>query len=74
MVAFPLLPWTTSSAAVESCHIYSLLSLVEQLGHASDQVQGAGYSKSEVEMDAAALELETDTAASGQVMYQKISN
>jgi hypothetical protein len=37
-------------------------------------VQGAGYSKSEVEMDAAALELEMDTAASGQVMSQKISN
>jgi hypothetical protein len=32
-------------------------------GGASDQVQGVGYSKSEVETDTAALELETDTAA-----------
>jgi phage baseplate assembly protein gpV len=29
---------------------------------ASDQVQGAGYSKSEVEIDAAALQLETYAA------------
>jgi hypothetical protein len=39
----------------------------------SDQVQGAGYSESKVEMDRAALELEMNTAASGQIVSQEIS-
>jgi hypothetical protein len=40
----------------------------------SDQVQIVGYSEFEVEMDAATLELEMDTAASasGQVVCQEI--
>jgi hypothetical protein len=33
------------------------------LGGASDQVQGVGYSESEVEINAAALELKTDVDA-----------
>jgi hypothetical protein len=37
-------------------------------------VQGAGYSKSEVEMDTAGLKLEMDTTTSGQVVSQEISN
>jgi hypothetical protein len=37
-------------------------------------VQGAGYSKFEVETDTVALELETDMTASRQVVSQKISN
>jgi hypothetical protein len=59
MVSYPLLPWMTfSAAAVDSCHVHSSSPL-----NASDQVQGAGYSKFEVEIDAADLELETDAAA-----------
>jgi hypothetical protein len=50
-----LLSWTKSSAATgDSCHVHSSLPLT-----ASDQVQGVGNSKSEVETDVAALELET---------------
>jgi hypothetical protein len=41
----------------DSYHIHSSSPL-----SASDQVQGAGYSESEVETDAAALQLETSTA------------
>jgi hypothetical protein len=33
-----------------------------------------GYSKSKIETDAAALELKTDAAASGQVVSQDILN
>jgi hypothetical protein len=40
----------------DSYHIHSLSPLP-----ASDQVQGAGYSESEVETDTAALQLETST-------------
>jgi hypothetical protein len=59
MVDCPLLPWTTSStAAIDSCHVHSSSPLAT-----SDQVQGVGYSESEVETDAAALELETDVTA-----------
>jgi hypothetical protein len=54
IVACPLLSWTKSSVAVgDSCHIHSSLHLP-----ASDQLQGAGYCDSEVEMDMAALQLE----------------
>jgi hypothetical protein len=42
----------------DSCHVHSLSPLA-----VSDQVQGAGYSKSEVETDMADLKLETDVAA-----------
>jgi hypothetical protein len=53
-----LLPWTTSfDVAGDSCHIYSSLPLP-----VSDQVQGAGYSESEVETDVTALQLETSAA------------
>jgi hypothetical protein len=59
MVTYPLLSWTTSSVAdADSSHVHSSSSLV-----VFDQVQGAGYSESEVEIDVAALELETDVAA-----------
>jgi hypothetical protein len=58
MVSCPLFPWTTSSAAAaDSCHVHSLSPLA-----VTDQVQGAGYSKSEVETDIADLQLETDVA------------
>jgi ABC-type sulfate transport system substrate-binding protein len=43
---------------VDSCHISS-----SSLLAASDQVQGVGYFKSEVETDAAALKLEIDVVA-----------
>jgi hypothetical protein len=53
------LSWTRSStAAGDSCHVHSLSPLP-----ASDQVQGSGYSKSEVETDVTALQLETFMAA-----------
>jgi hypothetical protein len=53
------LSWREPSiAAGDSCHIDSLSPL-----HASNQVQGLGYSESEVETDAAALQLETSTTA-----------
>jgi hypothetical protein len=42
----------------DSCHVYSSSSLL-----ASDQVQRSGYSKSEVEIDVAALQFETSTVA-----------
>jgi hypothetical protein len=64
MVACPLLPWTTSTV-VYSCHVHSLSSLVEQKGDAFDQVQGVGYSESEVETDTSSLKLEMDMIASG---------
>jgi molybdopterin-biosynthesis enzyme MoeA-like protein len=52
-----LLPWRTSSTtAGDSYHVHSLSPLL-----ASDQVQGAGYSESEVETDVAAIQLETST-------------
>jgi hypothetical protein len=58
MVACPLLSWMTSFAAmVDSCHIHFLSPLA-----ASDPVQGAKYSESEVETSAAMLELETFVA------------
>jgi hypothetical protein len=40
----------------------------------SDQVQGAGYSKSEVEMDADGLKLEMETTSSSQVVSREVSN
>jgi hypothetical protein len=40
--------------AGDSCHAHSLSPL-----HVSDHVQGTGYSESEVETDATALQLET---------------
>jgi hypothetical protein len=43
---------------VDSCHIHSSSPLAM-----SDQVQGAGYSESKVEIDATTLKLETDTSA-----------
>jgi hypothetical protein len=49
---------TSSDAAIDSCHVHSSSPLA-----VADQVQGAGYSESEVEIDAADLELETDVAA-----------
>jgi hypothetical protein len=53
-----LLSWRTSSVAgSDSCHIHSSSPLPT-----SDQVQGAGYSKSKVETDMAALQLETSVA------------
>jgi hypothetical protein len=59
MTSCPLFPWTTSSAAaVDSCHIHSSSPLA-----ISDQVQGVGYSESEVETDATDLKLEIDAAA-----------
>jgi hypothetical protein len=42
----------------DSCHIHSLSPFP-----ASDQVQGSGYSESEVETDAAALQMETFVTA-----------
>jgi hypothetical protein len=45
--------------------VYSSSSLVEQYGFASNQVQGAGYFKSEVETNMVVVELETDTTSSG---------
>jgi hypothetical protein len=59
MVSCPLFPWTTFSvAAADSCHVHSSSPLAT-----SDQVQGAGYSKSEVETNVDDIELETDVAA-----------
>jgi hypothetical protein len=53
-----LLPWTTSSAAAgDSCHVHSSSPLP-----VSDQVQGVGYSESEVETNMTALQLETFVA------------
>jgi hypothetical protein len=49
---------TSSIAAADSCHVHFSSPLA-----ASDQAQGAGYSKSEVETDAVDLGLETDAAA-----------
>jgi hypothetical protein len=48
---------TSSVAVVESWHVHSSPSLAEQWGVASDQMQGVGYSESEVETNAVALEL-----------------
>jgi hypothetical protein len=59
MVSCPLLPWMTFFAAADdSCHIHS-----SSLLPVFDQVQGAGYSESEVEADVAALQLETSAIA-----------
>jgi hypothetical protein len=43
---------------IDSCHVHSSSPLAT-----SDQVQGMGYSESEVETDMAHLELETNAAA-----------
>jgi hypothetical protein len=64
MVACPLLPCMTSSTAV---HCSSSL-LADQKGATSNQLQGVGYSESEVETDAATLELETDMTTSSEVV------
>jgi hypothetical protein len=48
----------SSAAAGDSCHLHSSSPL-----HAYDQVQGTGYSKSEVETDMAVLQLETSATA-----------
>jgi hypothetical protein len=63
MVACPLLPWMTSSTTVVASPLLPLSSLAQQRKVAFDQVQGAGYSKSEVETSATSLELETFVAA-----------
>jgi hypothetical protein len=58
LVSCPLLPWRTTSAATgDSYHVYSSSPLP-----ASDRVQGVGYSESNVETDAVALQLETSMA------------
>jgi hypothetical protein len=50
------LSWTSSASTVDSCHVHSSSPLA-----VSDQLQGVGYSESEVETDdASTLELETD--------------
>jgi hypothetical protein len=49
---------TSSTPAVDSYHIHSLSLLA-----AADQVQGAGYSESKVEINVADLKLETDAVA-----------
>jgi hypothetical protein len=49
---------TSAAAAAESCRVHSSSPLA-----VVDQVQRAGYSESEVDIDAADLELETDVAA-----------
>jgi hypothetical protein len=49
----------SSVVAGDSCHVHSLL-LLPAPPH---QVQGTGYSKSEVETDVATLQLETSVAA-----------
>jgi hypothetical protein len=46
---------TSSIIAGDSCHVHSSSPFAS-----SDQVQGVGYSESEVETDASALKLETD--------------
>jgi hypothetical protein len=48
---------TSSATVVDSCHVHSSSPLAT-----SDQVQGVGYSESEVETNMTALELETDMA------------
>jgi hypothetical protein len=63
MVAWPLLPWMTSSAAIVASPLLPSSSLAQQKRVMSDQVHGAGYSESEVETSAAALELETPVVA-----------
>jgi hypothetical protein len=63
MVACPLLPWMTSSATVAASLLLPSSSLAWQKRAAFDQVQGEGYSESEVETSATTLELETDAAA-----------
>jgi citrate lyase synthetase len=49
---------TSSATVAGSCHVHSLSPLA-----ISNQVQGAGYSESEVETDVIDLKLETDVAA-----------
>jgi hypothetical protein len=49
---------TSFAATADSCHVHSSSSL-----DMSNQVQGAGYSESEVETDVDDLELETDADA-----------
>jgi hypothetical protein len=63
MVAWPLLPWMTYFAAVVASPLLPSSSLAQQKRDVSDQVQGAGYSKSEVETSMTPLKLETSTAA-----------
>jgi hypothetical protein len=58
MVSCPLFPGMTSSAVTaDSCHVHSSSPLAT-----SDQVQGAGYSESEMETNMVDLKLETDAA------------
>jgi hypothetical protein len=63
MVAWPLLPWTTSSTAVVASPLLPSSSLAQQKRVMSDQVQEARYFESDVETFAATLELETSSAA-----------
>jgi hypothetical protein len=73
MVACSLLPWMTSATGgLVLAHTLFVL-FGRAVGGVSDQVQGARYSESKVEMDRAALELEMNTTASGQIVSQEIS-
>jgi hypothetical protein len=56
---------TSSAATVETCHVQSSSPLAWQQRATPDQVQG--YSDSEVETDAAALELETNAVVSHEI-------
>jgi hypothetical protein len=63
MVAWPLLPWMTSSIVAVASPVLPSSSLARQKRVASDQVQRAGYSESEVDTSTVALQLETFMAA-----------
>jgi hypothetical protein len=63
MVAWPLFPWTTSSAAAVASPLLPSSSLAQQKKATSNQVQGLRYSKSKVETSAATLELEMEVTA-----------
>jgi hypothetical protein len=63
MVAWSLLPWTTSSNAAVASPLLPSSSLAQRKRFVSDQVQGAGYSESEVETSIVALQLETSMTA-----------
>jgi hypothetical protein len=62
MVAWHLFPWTTCSTAVVPSPLLPSSSLAQQKRASSNQVQGPGYSESEVETSAAALQLHTSAA------------
>jgi hypothetical protein len=62
MVACRLLTWMTSSAVVAASPLLPSSSLARQKRVMSDQVQRAGYSKSEMETFMATLELEANIA------------